>query len=444
MRFIPQTLYGRLVIVLIAAFVGLQMMVGAIMFSQNRFEDAAGSQAAQLAETLISLALVVATLSDVQVDSIRSDLATHGVEVRASAQQVDIAGEHDHSPLAQALKQTALGKQLLWVRVTPAAEAETNSPMHQQSIAVAVRVSDTRVLLYSGKLSGRNLGKPPAAIWIDIAVRLVVVVLIALLFTRWLVNPLKRLAEQANKLGPDLGAKPMVETGSIEVRESARAFNSMQARISMLLEERTRMLTAISHDLRTPITRVLLRLEMSAATPERDRSIADLSQLTAMINDTLRYVRSDAIAPPAQVLNLSELIAECVEGMDKRQITVHADAAQWVLGKALSLQRMAVNLIDNAVRYGRAATVRIYTSKDRCVLEVSDDGPGIPESELERVFEPFYRLDKSRNADSGGTGLGLSIARDVVLAHGGEIRLRNRATGGLCVTVTLPRIDGPV
>mgnify|MGYP001298790296 CR=1 FL=1 len=441
MRLVPQTLYGRLVIVLLAAVVGLQLLVGVIMVSQRPFESAADSHAGQLGESLSSLALVVATLTDSQLASIHDDLVRRGVEVRTAAPQNEAPDEPDRSPLAQALWKTSIGRQLLWVRVQPGAVVESSGMARQNSFDLALRASDTRFLLVSGTTSGMRMERLPNAVWFDIAVRLVVVALVALVITRWLVSPLKRMAEQANRLGTDLHAKPMIESGSIEMRESTRAFNSMQARISMLLEERTRMLTAISHDLRTPITRVLLRLEMSAATPERDRSIADLSQLTAMINETLQYVRSDATAPPATALNLSELVAGCVNQIDKRQITFQAQDTPWVLGKALSLQRMTMNLIDNALRYGRTATLRMYVQKAQCVLEVSDDGPGIPESDLERVFEPFYRVDKSRNAGSGGTGLGLSIARHVALAHGGEIRLRNRATGGLSVTVTLPRLD---
>ncbi len=200
------------------------------------------------------------------------------------------------------------------------------------------------------------------------------------------------------------------------------------------------MLTAVSHDLRTPITRVLLRLEMMPYSDARNRSIADLTQLTEMVNETLEFARGEGISGMAEPVDVAQLLSQCVAATNSASVNLTPSTEHFVIGKRASLVRLFDNLIENALRYGGNAQIGCVIESASVVVTVDDDGPGIPIDEIDRVLEPFYRVEKSRNTNSGGTGLGLSIASDIARAHGGELRLSNRVAGGLRATVMLPNM----
>jgi signal transduction histidine kinase len=205
--------------------------------------------------------------------------------------------------------------------------------------------------------------------------------------------------------------------------------------------ERSRLLTAISHDLKTPITRLRLRAEMLPDAEIRGKMLRDLDEMQTMVGTTLEFFRTTGKDAQRQPLDVGALIESVCE--DRRE----AGQALSVRGAALgpyradpqALRRCLENLVENAVRYGAGADIEVIDSPQRLRIAVSDRGPGIPEAELERVFEPFYRLDASRNMDSGGTGLGLSIAREIARWHGGDVTLRNASGGGLIAELALPR-----
>jgi signal transduction histidine kinase len=262
---------------------------------------------------------------------------------------------------------------------------------------------------------------------------------------RQLTAPVRTLAEAAEALGRDVNAAPLPENGPTEVAVAAVAFNTMAARIRRFVQDRTELLTAIGHDLRTPITRLKLRAEFVDDDEQRGKILADLEELEAMVSATLAFGRDARTTEPVSSLDLAELLRTILDETGDAHPDV-ADSLRYegpahltVRARSLALKRVLVNLVTNAVNYGGSATVRLSQDGAQMVLvEVEDDGPGIPVTELERVFEPFHRGEPSRNRETGGVGLGLPIARNIMRAHGGDVTIANRPTGGIRATVTLP------
>ncbi len=268
------------------------------------------------------------------------------------------------------------------------------------------------------------------------------VLIVAALLVRSLTRPLRMLATAADGIGrgPDL---EVTESGPQEVRQVARAFNGMTRRIQHLLDDRTAALAAVSHDLRTPITRLRLRAGF-LADPEMQAAFdADLEEMEVMIEATLAYLRGEAESEPRQMTDLAALLSTLADRMSDagRAVTYvgpdHAIAAL----HASSIRRAFANLVDNAVAYGGNARIDLARTAGGLSVHVDDDGPGLPEAELERVFQPFQRLEASRNRKTGGVGLGLAIARRAFENEGGSARLVNRQGGGLRAEVDLP--DAP-
>ncbi len=290
------------------------------------------------------------------------------------------------------------------------------------------------------------------AFWSDRPFRLLInlslLVLAAVLISWWVVRrvtrPLQDLAQAANRLGADINQPPLSESGPREVAEAARSFNRMQRQIRSHLEERTRILAAVSHDLKTPITRMRLRAELLDDPELRDRQIRDLEEMSQMVEATLELMRGVAQASAGPPTELGPVIQDLVEGYAEtgQQVTIHGRIPSPLRLRAETLRRCLDNLLGNALRYAKEVELQLDETAERAIFRVCDRGPGIAEAEMERVFEPFYRLEPSRNREAGGTGLGLSIARSLARAHGGDIELNNRSGGGLCAELWFPRHRG--
>ncbi|MDD5295961.1 MAG: ATP-binding protein [Rhodocyclaceae bacterium] len=256
-------------------------------------------------------------------------------------------------------------------------------------------------------------------------------------------RPLRQLADAATILGHQMDSPPMPLEGPEEVRHAAAAFNAMQERIRHYVQERLRMLAAITHDLQTPLTRLRLRLEKVGDEDLRVRLIEDLAAMQAMVKEGLDLVRTLDAPLPLAPLDLHSLLDSlCLDAADAGQdVQLEGegeDAPIRVLAHPESLRRCLGNLMDNALKYGSQARVFLGREEGRAVVYVRDSGLGIPEDQLEAVFEPFARLETSRSRDTGGTGLGLTIAREVAQRHGGRLTLANRPGGGLEARLELP------
>jgi len=277
--------------------------------------------------------------------------------------------------------------------------------------------------------------------WLSMAVMILAVVIFAAIVVHHLIKPLRLFVRAANRFGLDVEAPALPETGPREVREATRAFNDMQHRIRRMIDSRTHMLAAISHDLRTPITLLRLRAEFIEDEDERGKTMATLDEMESMIAATLAFARQDAETEESRRVDLGALIESICNDMGDVGHAVAFDPPETLTleCRPTALRRALSNLIENAVKYGSGARVRLAEKPNSIEVLIEDAGPGIPPEELERVFEPFYRMETSRNRMTGGVGLGLSVARTVVHAHGGEIHLSNRPEGGLRVSIDLPR-----
>lgn len=262
---------------------------------------------------------------------------------------------------------------------------------------------------------------------------------LAWLFARRLAGPIAAFAAAAERLGRDPRAPPLSLSGSTEVAAASTAFNNMQERLRRYVEDRTAMIGAIAHDLRTPLTRLRFRIE---ATPEdvRAKLSADLDQMEAMISATLAFVRDTSRPAERTKLELASLVDSVMdEAAETGGVASAEDGDKIVVeGDPIALKRMVTNLVENALKYGGVARGRVYREDDCAVIEIDDDGPGVAPAELEQVFEPFYRSEPSRNRQTGGIGLGLAVVRSLARAHGGDVTLHNRPDGGLRARVTLP------
>ncbi|WP_240756915.1 ATP-binding protein [Roseicella aquatilis] len=272
------------------------------------------------------------------------------------------------------------------------------------------------------------------------------IVLASALVVRWITNPLRRLAKAADEFDAGGSPVPLPEGGPREVQHAARAFNTMQARIHRLVADRTQALAAVSHDLRTPIQRLRLQAEF-LEDEEAQRAIdADLDEMEGMVDSTLAYLRGETESEALRQADLATILRTlCDDAADREASVAYAGPDRAVLLlRPLAVKRAFANLIDNAIKYGGGARVILSDVSGAATVRIEDDGPGIPASEMEAVFEPFRRLEASRNRGTGGSGLGLTIARQVIAAHGGTVSLANRPVGGLTVTVRLPRTGAGV
>ena len=258
-------------------------------------------------------------------------------------------------------------------------------------------------------------------------------------------RPLHELAQAADSFGSNLDAPPLPERGANETRRAAQAFNRMQARIKRLIDERARALAAVSHDLRTPLTRLRLRAELVDDERLREQMAADLDAMASMLDASLDYLRGLQDSEPARPIDINALMQSLADDGEVlgRTLSIEGATQAPYTGRLAALRRALQNLIDNAFKYGHGARLRIADSPSQLVLSLEDDGPGVPPEELDRLGTPYYRPDAARRSATGGVGLGLSIARDVAALHGGELTLANRPGGGFAATLRLPRHELP-
>jgi len=282
----------------------------------------------------------------------------------------------------------------------------------------------------------------PTALWLQLGVVLLVVAGVSVLAVHLATLPLKRLATAAEALGRDLDAAPLPVAGSAEMRHAAQAFNTMQSHIRSLVQERERALAAVSHDLRTPLTRLRLRCELVDDDALRAQLDKDISAMASLIDSTLGYLRERSSQEPVRPLDLNALLESLADDarVQGRPVSVQGFIHDSYPGRLSSLRRALQNLIDNAFKYGATeVTLEALDNATSVRLNVLDNGPGIAPQELDKVSQPYYRPDPARSRADGSVGLGLAIVSDVARQHGGRLELSNQANGGLCASLVLAR-----
>lgn len=271
-------------------------------------------------------------------------------------------------------------------------------------------------------------------------VSVITVLLLSLLILRRVTRPLAILARAAERFGQG-DSSPIKEYGSLEVRNTARAFNDMQTRIQRYLNDRERLFASISHDLKTPITRLRLRAEMLDEDDTREAMIRDLEDLDMLVKGALQSVKETDIHENRIELDVLRMLKDIQSSanLSTQKITLQGELNQPYIGKPLAIKRCLGNLVDNALYYGNNADIYVEDTEDALTIRICDNGPGIPVEQIDKMFQPYTRLTPDHSGHPGGMGLGLSIARNIARAHGGEVTLTNRARRGLEAKVWLPR-----
>jgi len=460
MKLLPASLFGRTMLVLVAGLIVVQLGSMAIhLFDRGSsvYRLASLQIAAQIAQTVRILNRLHAAEREKVVQEVS------GAHLRASLRRetVQVASgfsEHDRyeAEFTEEVQRQIGAPWPIRADINPHPRADGVSAgafelwmarhfyfLLPEPFAIVVQVvlEDGMVVVFDVNVPQEPLSRFEAIVPLILLLMLVCFSLSGFL-VRMTTGSLDRLSRAADAIGRNPEDAPLADSGPSEIHRVIAAFNRMQQRVRDYLVERGRLLTAISHDLKTPITRLRLRAEMLSDGEIRAKMLRDLEEMQTMVGSTLDFFRTTATGAQRQPVDIGALIESISE--DRRE----AGQALSVRGLAANgpyradpqaLRRCLENLIENAVRYGGSAEIEVKDSSDRLRIAVVDRGPGIPESELERVFEPFYRLDASRNMDSGGTGLGLSIARNIARWHGGDVTLRNAPGGGLVAELALPR-----
>jgi signal transduction histidine kinase len=314
--------------------------------------------------------------------------------------------------------------------------------LHQgsaQRYDVTVRFADGYTVVY--RVMRMPRGAPlPRNLFLNLALLLLVLVIVLYAVARSITRPLSDLARAADSVGRDSRPTQLKERGARELRDAARAFNTMQDRLHRYLDSRSRVLAAMSHDLKTPLTRLRLQIETLDNPPMQARIGCELDEMEGMVREALALFRGIGDRESQAPIDIDALLAQVGREFAEMgaEVTLAGHSLQPYVGKPQALKRCLTNLVANAIQFGSHAELVVQDGSE-LIIRVRDRGPGIPTAELERVFEPFYRLESSRNRDSGGSGLGLAIARDIAQAHGGSLTLANLPAGGLEAALRLPR-----
>lgn len=439
MRFLPRSLFGRIALLLIAGLVVAQG-AGTAIHWQERQRVLGQTLSREIGQQIAAVYRAV----QAQPVSQRAELV-HLLITPRFALSLQDHSVPDHSPgpgvpvpqqglVAELRKALATYDPVVPVQVA----AWPQPPL--LAFDISLQFDDGQWL--------RVRGQAPEAIFaqawhalINLGSMLLVVIVLVVVAARSTVRPLTQLAAAAHSLSADLNHPPLPETGPLEVREAISAFNTMQQRIRSGIEERERFLAAVSHDLKTPVTRLQLRAEL-LKDPQLSSDIRrDVNAMQQLINDALDFLRGRSVQEAIQPVDLVALVESIADdSAGKGEITLDLPDALRFQGRPKALQRAVQNLLENALKYAGNAHIALYENAGRVRLAVEDDGDGIEPEHLERVFEPFYRIEGSRSRDTGGTGLGLAIVRQVARSHGGEAWFENREGGGLRAVLELPVI----
>jgi signal transduction histidine kinase len=461
-RFLPGTLRGQLVLVILTTFLVVQG-VSLILFVDERgmaVRAALGVETAGRAANVVRL--LEATPEELLPDILRaadSPLVRFTVNPVASIDHLDHSAGGDISARIAGFLNDDTPREIR-VELHRVSQPENMKipfnmkRMHREMMGLdlasvemqlAISLRDGRWLNVSTRFH-----KPPIQ-WpwgstISFGLATLLIMAVVWFALSQLTGPLRKLAHAAERLGRGENVEPLPENGPEELHRLTRAFNDMQARLSRFVSERTRLLAALGHDLRSPLTAMRVRVEMVDDEETRDRLVSSIEEMQEMVQSTLSFARGMVTAEDSQATDFSVFLQELLMdiGQTDQRPDLQSETGLWVRIKPVAMRRGLRNVIENALRYGGQADLRAVREGATVRLSVADSGPGIPEADLERVFDPFVRVEKSRNLETGGTGLGLSIARTVIHAHGGEISLANRPEGGLIVTITLPYVEDAV
>lgn len=430
-RFLPKSLLGRSLLIIVTPLVLLQV-VSAIIFFESHWDKVTLRLAKAVAgDTSVIVSLMRRYPGPENREWILQNAARY-MEFRATYHEGEILPNRPPQPNGLLEEMLAASLQSFVNRpfVIDTTTLEDDVIIKVQLADAVLRIETTRKRLFSSTTY-------VFVIWM-VGTSLILFA-VAMIFMRNQVKPIRRLATAADDFGKGRTIETFKLEGATEVRQAASAFLAMRDRIKRQIAQRTDMLSGVSHDLRTPLTRMKLQLEMSGSGEDAQALKDDIAEMERMLEGYLAFARGEGGETP-EPTDLSKLLQEVAEQARRRdaRIDLHTEGRIDVTIRPNGFRRCITNLIENAMRYAEHISIRAGVRGEGVEIVIDDDGPGIPEEQRADVFRPFYRLEQSRNPGTGGVGLGLSIARDAIQGHGGEIRLEDSPMGGLRVWIRLP------
>lgn len=453
MRLIPRSLTGQLALLILAAFLVAQF-ISLWLFTGERGIALQTSLRIETAERAAAVVLALEAAEPGNRPGILAAARSHHAQFEVDENAIS-SEETGLSALRSRLSDVLGGPRAVRaeeIGVSPRNGRPMTPPavlvwlrdrllaagMAPTELRLSVQLKDGTWLNVRSRNDSRDFQLPPAILG-TILLSLALIMAALWLGLRRITGPLRHLAQAAEEMGIDGPAVSMPRGGPNEVRALSEAMEHMQARISGMVEDRTRMLAALGHDLRSPITAMRLRAEMVDDDETRERMAATLDEMQEMVEATLAFARGVSPDQPMEPTDISRLLFELASELSETGPPVIAGAMEPVTLplRRTPMRRALRNLIENAQRYGGGAVISLARTSSDVIISIDDTGPGIPDADILRVFEPFTRLEQSRSRETGGVGLGLPIARAMLNAHGAAVELTNRAEGGLRATVTL-------
>ena len=433
-KLLPQTLQGRTILIIVTPVV-LLLMVTTLIFYERHWDTVTRRLGLGVAG---ELSLIVENLNDFTkaevldsyLKSVQRELLSdihfnEGAIINSEEQYISVQNRILDTQLSQALRE----------RIKERTRFDTTG--QQDYIEILIQLDNG--VLVAKVLRDRLTTRSTSVFILWMLGSSLILVSIAILFLRNQIRPIRSLASAADAFGKGRDVTDLKPSGAIEVRQAAQAFNTMRTRILQFVSQRTEMLAGVSHDLRTPLTRMRLETEMFADKNEVAALKSDISEMEAMVEGYLAFARNQDIEGSIEI-NLSEIMNLIARNARRQGASIKVNIRDEILMtlQPNSFRRCINNIVDNARRYAKYIEINAKRKEGFSEIKIDDDGPGIPESKLKEVLRPFRRVDESRNTETGGLGLGLAIASDVIRSHGGEIELSKSRLGGLSVLLKIP------
>lgn len=437
MRAFASSLAARTMLVLFLG-IGAVHLLSLWTYRHALDREAATADATRLADRLLTIRRAVMRVASAEREAVAHDLSGGAIDAHWSRSEHAVAGGPGSGDLAGlAERLAALGDDLAPGDVVVGANRDQDDDPHLAVVSLAL---PDRTWINFSLVEQTTRHEDGHGTLLSTSLMALGAMVLSILLVRWLTRPLLGFVDAARRIYRGGEAVAVPEDGPTEIRTLAVAFNEMQRRIKRMIDDRTHALAAVSHDLRTPITRLRLRLGEVESAATRTAISGDLDEMERMIDQTLAYLAGDRDDEPVKPFDVAAILATLADDQTDagREVTLDGARSAVIEGRRLGLKRAFANLLDNAVKYGDRAEIRITAEADGVTVAIADHGPGIPAADRARVLDPFVRLEPSRNRDTGGWGLGLAIARRIVESHGGTLELADNVPTGLLVRVRLP------
>ena len=426
-KFIPSTLIGRSIIIIFVPIIILVLLTS-LVFYQTSWSIISK----RLAESVVADINVLVKLIDVNLENYALEIANKDFKM-----DIKIIDGEVIDPLSIKLNRGILSRRLEQSLSNLKKPFVYDLSNLENGALIKIQLNNKLLIINVDKDRVYSQTAFVFLLWMIFAS------LILLFLSYFLMNkqlkPLKRLAIIAETFGRGLDAPELKSVGAYEIRQTSQAFNQMRTRINRFLKQRTDMLAGVSHDLRTPLTRMKLQVSLIKDKKAKSELELDINEMTAMLDSYVSFVKTES---PETIENIviNDLIKDCAKNFDRSKYKIQINEKNTIQtsGRPIQLKRAFQNIINNSKRYGDKIIINIYLNDDGCNIEINDNGPGIPKESFEDVFKPFFTLDPSRNKLKGESGLGLTITRDIIRSHGGEIKLGKSQLGGLKLSVLLP------